>query len=70
MLPPEKTDDQISNVDFSKIQSTKELYRIMSHSDGESIRTNDVYEVVEIVVRHIERYGRVVMEKLRDELCR
>lgn len=40
------------------------------HPDREPNKTNDVYEVVEIVVRHIERYGKVVMEKLRDELCR
>ncbi len=39
------------------------------HPDREPIKTNDVYKVVEIVVRHIERYGRVVIEKLREDLC-
>jgi len=39
------------------------------HPDREPIKTDDVYEVVKIVVRHIEKYGKVVIEKLRDELC-
>ena len=40
------------------------------HPDRAPIKYDDVYKVVEIVVRHIERYGKVKIEKLRDELCR
>ncbi len=39
------------------------------HPDREPIKIVDVYEVVEIVVRHIERYGKVNLDKLREELC-
>ncbi len=39
------------------------------HPEREPIKANDVYEVVEIVVRHIERYGKVKLDKLREELC-
>ena len=39
------------------------------HPEREPIKTDDVYEVVEIVVRHIERYGKVKLDKLREELC-
>jgi len=38
--------------------------------DRETIKINDVCGVVEIVVRHIERYGKVKLDKLREELCR
>ncbi len=40
------------------------------HSDREPIKYDDIYKVVEIVVRHIEKYGKVELEKLREELCR
>ncbi|MBO8183111.1 MAG: hypothetical protein H0Z28_10025 [Archaeoglobus sp.] len=40
------------------------------HPERDPIKYEDVYEVVEIVIKHIERYGEIKLEKLRDELCR
>uniref|UniRef100_A0A7C3UKC3 Uncharacterized protein n=1 Tax=Geoglobus ahangari TaxID=113653 RepID=A0A7C3UKC3_9EURY len=40
------------------------------HLDREPIKTDNVYEIVEIVVRHIERYRKVVIGKLREEICK
>ena len=39
------------------------------HPDRKRIKYDDVHKVVEIVVRHMEKYGKVEMEKLREELC-
>jgi len=40
------------------------------HPERDPIKYEDVYEVVEIVIKHIEKYGEIKLEKLRDELCR